>query len=112
MMRNMSTSSWNLFESIPESLDEELFSQIVHGDNVRKERIVSEGHISPEVGWHDQSENEWVLVLKGEARLLFKDGDDVLLVAGSQLNIPARTEHKVVWTTPDTQTVWLAVHYR
>lgn len=110
-MQKMTIEAENLFESIPASVDEELFTQIVHGDNVKIERIVSKGHTSPESGWYDQKENEWVVVLKGEARLSFKNGDDVLLVAGGHLNIPAHTEHKVTWTTPNMETVWLAVHY-
>lgn len=108
----MTIEAENLFESIPVSVDKELFTQIVHSDNVKIERIVSKGHTSPESGWYDQDENEWFVVLKGEARLSFKNGDDVLLVAGSHLNIPAHTEHKVTWTTLNTETVWLAVHYR
>jgi cupin 2 domain-containing protein len=30
--------------------------------HIRIERIVSEGHASPEGFWYDQSEHEWVLV--------------------------------------------------
>ena len=102
----------NLFRSLPESIGEELFTEIVHGENVKIEKIVSKGHTSPASGWYDQDDNEWVVVLKGEAMLSFKNSNDVHLVAGSHLNIPARTKHKVTWTTPNTETIWLAVHYK
>ena len=67
--------------------------------------------ISPESGWYDQDANEWVIVLKGEAKVSFENGDLFHLSAGDYLNIPAHIRHKVLWTTPDTETIWLAVHY-
>lgn len=108
----MTIDTGNLFELLPEDLSKEVFSEIVQGENIRIERIISKGHSSPKTGWYDQDDNEWVVVLKGEARLRFENNSDVHLVAGSHLNIPANTKHKVVWTTPDTETIWLAVHYK
>ena len=101
----------NLFESLPEDISDEIFSELVRGDNIKIERIVSKGHSSPASGWYDQADNEWVAVLKGAAKIAFDNGDEVHLTAGSHLIIPAHTRHKVTWTTPDTETVWLAVHY-
>ena len=107
----MKTKIGNLFEAIPEKLSEEVFSELVRADNVRIERIVSKGHASPSSGWYNQADNEWVAVLKGAARIAFENGEEVELTSGSYLTIPAHTKHKVTWTTPDTETVWLAVHY-
>ena len=101
----------NIFDCIPENLDEEIFQQLVDGDNVRIERIISMGHSSPESGWYDQDRNEWVLVLKGEAVLLLEDEQTVNLKAGDYINIPAHKKHRVEWTDPDSETIWLAVHY-
>jgi len=102
----------NIFESLPEDIGKEIFSELVRGDSFKIERIVSKGHYSPASGWYDQAENEWVAVLKGEAKIAFEDGAEVHLTAGSYLTILARTKHKVTWTTPDTETIWLAVHYQ
>ncbi len=102
----------NLFEFIPEDISEEIFTEIARGKNIKIERIISKGHISPESGWYDQDSNEWIVVLKGEAKLSFENGNDVHLVAGSHLTIPRRTKHKVTWTTPNTETIWLAIHYK
>ncbi len=102
----------NLFESLPEDISNEIFSELVRGDNIKIERIVSKGHSSPASGWYDQAEHEWVAVLKGEAKIAFENGEEVHLIAGSHLTIPAHTKHKVTWTTPDTETIWLAVHYK
>ncbi|MEZ6092481.1 MAG: cupin domain-containing protein [Pirellulaceae bacterium] len=56
--------------------------------------------------------NEWVVVLKGEAKLLFEDGESVQMMPGDHVLIPAHRKHRVQWTTPDEPTVWLAVFYR
>ena len=108
----MATEIGNLFEFIPEKGSEELFSELVRGDNIKIERIVSKGHSSPASGWYDQAEHEWVAVLKGAAKIAFENGEEVHLTAGSYLTIPAHTNHKVTWTTPDTETIWLAVYYK
>ena len=101
----------NIFASIPTELESEAFDLLAaHGD-VRIERIVSKGHASPESGWYDQDQNEWVIVLRGEAIVTLEDSKEVHLKAGDHLNIPAHTKHKVTWTSPDTETVWIAVHY-
>jgi cupin 2 domain-containing protein len=101
----------NLFELIPPTLESEAFEEIVKTESIRIERILSKGHTSPETGWYDQEENEWVIVLRGGARLAFDDGSEVLLRSGDHINIPAHSKHKVSWTDPDQVTVWLAVFY-
>lgn len=108
----MKTETGNLFDAIPADISRELFTELARGDQLRIERIVSKGHTSPESGWYDQDDNEWVVVLAGEANVTFASGDTVHLTAGSYLNIPAHTRHRVSWTLPDRETVWLAVHYR
>jgi cupin 2 domain-containing protein len=102
----------NLFADLPSSLVEELVTVIAANRHVRIERIVSTGHRSAENFWYQQQEHEWVVVLQGEARLLF-EGDDapVPLVPGDHVLIPARTRHRVEWSTADEPTVWLAVFY-
>jgi len=102
----------NIFDSIPENISDELFSDLVCGENVRIERIVSKGHASPQGGWYDQEEHEWVILLKGEAKITFETDNDVHLTPGSYLNIPAHKKHRVAWTVADAETIWLAIHYR
>jgi len=101
----------NLFADIPENLNSEVFQSLLQGDNLKIERIVSKGHTSPAKGWYQQEQHEWVSVLKGEARLLFEDGREVHLLSGDHINIPAQCRHKVAWTLPESETIWLAVHY-
>ncbi|MBC6906541.1 cupin domain-containing protein [Saccharophagus sp. K07] len=101
----------NILQSLPQNLEAEVFEDIIRSDSVRIERIISKGHTSPECGWYDQEEHEWVLVLEGKASLEFEGGKICDLGPGDYLNIPAHTKHKVIWTDPDRPTVWLAVFY-
>lgn len=101
----------NIFDAIPAELPEEQFDQLVASENIKIERIISKGHSSPPSGWYDQEQSEWVLVLKGEAVLAFDGEPSVTLKKGDYIDIPAHKKHRVEWTLPDTETVWLAVHY-
>ena len=101
----------NLCTDLPANLPDELISTLLDAANIRIERIVSHGHASPEGFWYDQDENEWVIVLKGAARLRFED-ETVEMKPGDFVNIPAHRKHRVEWTTPDEPTIWLAVFYR
>lgn len=97
---------------MPEDLSQEVVEDLVRSPSVRIERIVSDGHSSPDSGWYDQDESEWVIVLDGSGSILFENGDEVVLRAGDYTNIPAHTRHKVLWTDNDKPTIWLAVFYR
>ena len=100
----------NLFSSLPATLPDEINETLVRAKHVRIERIVSQGHVSPEGFWYDQEQNEFVLVVQGAARLRFVD-EVVEMRPGDWLNIPAHRKHRVEWTTPSEQTIWLAVFY-
>ena len=52
------------------------------------------------------------MILQGEAIICVEDDRDYHLEAGSYLNIPAHTRHRVKWTSPETETIWLAIHYQ
>jgi cupin 2 domain-containing protein len=103
-------STFNLLTDLPTSLPQELIQTILERPNLRIERIVSQGHASPEGFWYDQSENELVVLFQGAARLRFED-EAVEMKPGSFIDIPAHRRHRVEWTSPEQQTVWLAVHY-
>ena len=52
------------------------------------------------------------MVIKGRAQLMIEgDTCPITLAAGDYINIPAGVRHRVHWTDPQQQTVWLAVHY-
>ncbi|MGY3859957.1 MULTISPECIES: cupin domain-containing protein [Aeromonas] len=106
----------NLLNDIPSPLPTEFFQDLVSTNHLRIERIVSHGHQTPPGEWYDQDEHEWVLIVQGEASLLFVDPQtqeqqQVLLGPGDHINIPARQKHRVEWTHPDIHTIWLCVFY-
>lgn len=100
----------NLLAALPVSADEAFESLWTRGD-VRVERIVSRGQVTPVGLWYDQAWDEWVLVVQGAARLRIEgEADAVELAAGDWLLLPARCRHRVEWTSDTGPTVWLAIH--
>lgn len=102
----------NLFADIPGALPAELVDELVRTSGVRLERIVSRGHRTPDGEWYRQEWDEWVVVLAGRATLRIEGESDVIaLGAGDSLLLPAHVRHRVEWTDPGADTVWLALHY-
>lgn len=90
----------------------ERFDALVENAHLRLERIVSRGQATPAGQWLDQAGDEWVLLLKGRAELRFAEPDEtVSLEPGDHLVIAAHRRHRVEWTDPHGQTLWLALHY-
>ncbi len=102
----------NIFRDIPSDIQKEITEKILSHGKIRIERIISKGHISPEDFWYDQQDNEWVIVIKGKARLQFFGENELIeLSEGDYLNIPSHKKHRVEWTDPENKTIWLAVFY-
>ncbi len=101
----------NIFSDIPSCIDQKVFEALVSRDNIRIERIISHGQASPETGWYDQAENEWVIVLSGSASLLLEGDSEMELKAGNYVFIHAHRRHKVLKTDSGQPTVWLAIFF-
>lgn len=102
----------NLFSDLPDGNEAEIFDALLSAPGLKIERIVSTGQASPPGFWYCQAENEWVVVLRGSAGVKFEAEDEVrVLYPGDSVHIPAHCRHRVEWTSPQTPTVWLAVHY-
>ncbi len=104
-------SRGSLFADIPRKLPTEISTVLAAGDDARIERIVSRGHTTPPGEWHEQDEDEWVLLVTGAARLDLVNGESISLGPGDWINLPAGLQHRVSWTTPDIETIWLTVFY-
>lgn len=101
-----------LLGGIPVELPEEIFDTICLSENVKIERIVSRGHASPTGFWYDQEKSEFILIVQGSAGLKIENVPDiVVLKTGDYLSIGAHVKHRVEWTDPACDTIWLAVHY-
>jgi cupin 2 domain-containing protein len=91
----------------------EVFEELLRGGEFKLERIVSTGQVTPAGQWFDQDIDEWVALLSGGARLLFEgDSDETVMHPGDYVHIPAHRRHRVTWTDPERETVWLALHHR
>lgn len=96
----------NLPDHLPE---EELLEILWQGPACRVERIVSSGQVSPPGFWYDQPEDEWVLLLQGQAQIGYPGGGCQKMQAGDWLLIPARQKHRVEYTSQDPPCIWLAI---
>lgn len=102
----------NIFSGIPADIPEEIFETITESGPLRIERIVSCGQTTPQDTWYDQDLNEWVILLKGCAEILFDtQAQPLTLLPGDHVLIPAHCRHRVTRTDDKGPTVWLAVHY-
>jgi len=102
----------NVFSRIPKQVPQEIFEEIVRAESCVIERIISKGHSTPDGHWYDQDKDEWVILLKGSAGLLFEGSPSpVELRPGDYVNIPAHLKHRVEWTDQTQETIWLAVYY-
>lgn len=101
----------NIFDNLPSELPDEQVLDLLNQPRLRIERIVSKGHSSPQTGWYEQDEDEWVLLLKGTGHLIFVDGQELTLKQGDCLYIPVHRLHKVSHPHPDEVTIWLAIFF-
>jgi cupin 2 domain-containing protein len=96
----------NLFENTTSPPAEgETFDTLLAHKNLLIERILSSTKITP--GEYVQSQDEWVLLLQGEA-LLDVAGESVPLKSGDYLFLPSGTPHTVLKVSEGA--LWLAVH--
>ncbi len=101
----------NFFSAIPADLSDEIFEEIINNKSLKLERIVSRGHATPDGEWYNQEKNEWVMLLKGSAGLLVEGEEIMNLKPGDYVFLPAHVRHRVEWTDPEQETIWLALHY-
>ncbi len=107
----MTRSRNNIFASMPPRSSDERFETLWKNEHFQLERIVSQGHATPAGQWYDEDQDEWVILLQGNARLQIEDQEQpISLDPGDYLLIPAHTRHRVEWTDPDRTTIWLAIH--
>lgn len=102
----------NIFQKVPDKLPSELFDTLLQNDAFTLERIISKGHCTPGGQWYDQEKDEWVIVLQGAATLRLEDRQEpIFLQPGDHVLLKAHVRHRVEWTEPDRETIWLALHF-
>jgi len=101
----------NVFLGIPAQLPAELLEILWQRPGLWLERIVSRGHATPDGQWYDQATDEWVLLLTGSARLRIEGQAELHeMRPGDYLLLPAHRKHRVEWTDPRQDSIWLALH--
>jgi cupin 2 domain-containing protein len=88
----------------------ERFETLLAGKAFLIETIKSAGHTTPAGEWYDQKRDEWVLLMEGEATIVFENGARRNLRGGDWLFLPAHCKHRVGWTSARPGCTWLAVH--
>lgn len=102
----------NIF-TLPNSLpNQELFESLLVHENITIERIISTGQTTPIDQWYDQEQDEWVILLQGEAEITAQDEQRFKLSAGDYLMIPAHQKHRVTYTSSNPSCIWLAIHIK
>ena len=91
---------------------QELFETLLKRPGIEIERIVSTGQTTASGQWYDQSWDEWILLLQGQAEIAYQVGERVQLQAGDSLMIPAHQRHRVTRTSQVPPCIWLALHLK
>lgn len=100
----------NLFARLPAARRAEAFTALLERPGVRIERIVSRGQATPQDEPMVQEQDEWVVLLAGEAGIRIEDSATVTLRPGDWIAIAGGQRHWVTHTAADEPTIWLAVH--
>ena len=95
----------NVFEDSSPPSAGERFEVLLKHKHVVVERIVSSANITPNK--YVQSQDEWVVLVRGEAELELA-GEAVVLKSGDYLFLPSGTAHIV--KSASEGAMWLAVH--
>lgn len=95
----------NLFSDTTIPFTGERFDTLLSHRNLLIERIVSSARTAP--GEYVQTQDEWVVLLKGEA-VLEVAGRRIELRSGDYLFLPSGTPHTVASVSEGA--LWLAIH--
>jgi cupin 2 domain-containing protein len=100
-MKKENIYTYSEFNSNPE-----IFEVLAKGNgNFKIEKIVSNSYSNGE--WYDQSEDELVFLLDGNASIEFASGEIVELQKGDFIKIEKHLRHRVVQTSESPKCIWL-----
>ena len=105
----MDSKSFDLLKNIPDKSKDEIFETILEKKDIKIERIISYGQTTAKDYWYDQDQDEFVLILKGKAKIKYELGEIIQLDEGSSIYIKAHEKHQVIYTT--NPTIWLAIFF-
>ncbi|MDD3595116.1 cupin domain-containing protein [Sulfuricurvum sp.] len=94
----------NIYQISNPKEGEESFFTLYQTSTIKIEAIRSK--LSAPGEMYDQKEDEWVVLVRGNA-LLEVEGEEIPLSAGDSLHLKQRVRHRVLATSDDA--LWLAV---
>lgn len=94
----------NLYKSEKPAENDEIFSTLFHNEILKIESIRSNLKTAGQL--YDQEENEWILLLEGEAQLDIAN-EIRYMSAGDYLFLPKHTIHRVLSTSENA--LWLCI---
>jgi cupin 2 domain-containing protein len=100
----------NIFKLPNLMQEEEIFEKLIPDTGVLIERIVSTGQTTYPGVWYDQERDEWVVLLQGNARLIWENGKALNMESGDWVLIPAHERHRIDYTSSQPPCIWLAIH--
>ena len=106
----MDKFSGNIFDPPNQSNDIEVFTSLFESDSIRIEKINGLRPYTKPGKWYDQADDEWVILLQGDAVIEFRDKKTVALQAGDFIFIPAHKAHRIKETSKTRNCLWLAIH--
>ena len=111
-MEIVKNNLFRLDQPLPNPWEPEIFDVILKSENIKIQRIISNGNTGPKDGWYDQDFDELVFLMKGQAVLEFEDRPLIRLFEGDYLFIPAHVLHRVKQTSTIPHCVWLAIYFK
>lgn len=109
----ISVNHLNIYDQIL-SVDDQEFIDILlrsaglgESVNLRIERIVSNGKVSPANFWYDQDFNEWCCLIRGRAVLQTKSNDMLIMQEGDSCFFSKHQVHRVLDVSEDA--IWITV---
>ena len=97
----------NIYNYTQPKEGEEVIETLLDKEDITINRIISNKVVDGE--WYDQDEDEWLVLVSGEATLVFED-KEVALLKGDTFYIPQHRKHCVKKTSEDA--LWLTVHIK
>ena len=97
----------NLFSDEVSNTKVENFETLLKTPQIHIEKIISNGQVSSQ--WYEAETDEWVVLIEGEAKLLYEEGNEIKLIKGEHLLIKRMHKHKVIYTS--SPAIWLAIHF-
>ena len=106
----MESISGNIFEEVLHTDETEVFTSLFKSDFIKIEKINGIRSYSEPGNWYDQQEDEWVVLLRGNAEIEFANKKIITLNAGDYIFIQAHKLHRIRQTSESPECLWLAIH--